>query len=320
MTEMKVVRFYSPGGPEKLQYEVNSIPKNLEQGEVLVKVRAASVIWPELHWPIYQRKDGSYVNHIPCHDFSGTVVQLGPGSDDSEIKVGSEVYVFTSSFTEEGARKYEGALAEYAVADLSSVALKPSNLSLLEAASVPLSALTAWQALHDHGQLKKGQRLLVTGAAGATGFWAVQMAHMIGAHVIGTASSPRSFEILNELKIDEIIDYKKQNLEDAVSDVDLVLDTVGGNVLQQCTKVVKKDGMILSIVDYDINEKVKNVNAKFFIVSMEKEELQQITKLIETGTLRTFIDTVYPLERAVDAYKKGSEGHAHGKILVEVSS
>lgn len=316
---MKVVRFYPPGGPEKLHYRTESIPQDLKEGDVLIKVRAASVIWPELYWPIYQHKDGSYIDHIPCHDFSGVVVKLGTGCNGSEIEVGSEVYAFTTGF-ENGLRTHEGALAGYAVADLPCVALKPKNLSLLEAASVPLSALTAWQALFDQGQLKKGQRLLITGAAGATGFFAVQMARTIGAYVIGTASSPESFEMLNELKIDEVIDYKKQILEDAVSDIDLVLDTVGGDVLHQCARVVKKDGMIVSIVTYDASEQVKDVKAKFFIVTNKKEQLHQITKLIEEGHVKTFIDSVFPLERAVEAFKKGAEGHAHGKILVEVST
>lgn len=316
---MNVVRFYPPGGPEKLRYQSEAIPQDLKEGNVLIKVRAASVIWPELTWPIYQRKDGSFTNHIPCHDFSGTVAKLGPGCENSEIRVGSEVYVFTTGF-ENGLRTHEGALAEYAVADLPCVALKPKGLSLLEAASVPLSALTAWQALFDQGQLKKGQRLLITGAAGATGFFAIQMARSVGAYVIGTASSAESFEMLKELKIDEIVDYKKQALEDAVSDVDLALDTVGGNVLHQCAKVVKKDGLIVSIVTYDASEQIKDVKAKFFIVTNKKEQLQQITQQIENGQLRTYIDSVFPLQNAVDAFQKGAEGHAHGKILVEVSA
>lgn len=257
-------------------------------------------------------------SHIPTHDYSGTVVQLGPGCDDDEIKVGSEVYVFTTSF-ENGLRKCEGALAEYAVAALSECALKPNNLSLLEAASVPLSALTAWQALHDHGNLKKGQRLLVTGAAGATGFFAVQFARALGAYTIGTASASRSFEMLRELHVDRIIDYKNEKLEEVVSDVDLVLDTVGGHVLEQCANVVKTDGMIVSIVDWDVQEKIQNAKAKFFIVAMKKDQLQRITKMFENGSLRTFIDTVYPFNKAVESYQKGAEGHAHGKILVEVS-
>ena len=320
MASMNVLRFYPPGGLDKLKHEKSPVPDQLGDGQVLVKVRAASMIWTELSWPIYQRQDGSYVPHIVCHDFSGTVTRTGPRVESSGIYVGSEVYAFTTGMTEEGLRNCEGAAAEYAIADVNSILPKPKTLSLLEAASVPLSALTAWQALHDHAQLKKGQRLLITGAGGATGLSAVQMAKLVGTHVIGTASSPRSFEMLNELGIDEIIDYKKPNLEDAVSDVDLVLDNVGGNVLLQCAKVVKKDGTILSLVDYDVQEKVPNVKALFYIVETKLDQFKEITRLIEESKMKTFIDIVFPFDKATEAFKKGLKGHTNGKILLEISS
>lgn len=317
---MDCVRFYAPGGPDNLKHERTSIPDGLKEGQMLIKVSAASVIWTELYWPIYQRRDGTYITHIPCHDFSGVVAAVGPGFEGSKIQVGSEVCAFTSTFENKGdegfLRKYEGAVAEYAVADLDTAVIKPKNMTLLEAASVPLSALTAWQALHEQAQLQKGQKLLITGAAGATGLWAVQIAKLIGAHVIGTASSAWSFETLKSLGIDEVIDYKKQKLEDAVSNVDLVLDTVG--MTADCAKVITPSGQIVAIAD-DAPEE-KSASAKFFIVSMKRDQLEQIVHLIEEGKLKTFVDSTFPLEKTSDAFKKGAGGHLQGKLMVQVAA
>jgi NADPH:quinone reductase-like Zn-dependent oxidoreductase len=320
---MNAVYFHPPGGPDKLKYEQGPIPNNLQPNEMLIKVHAASVIWPELYWPIYQdKKTGEHPPQIPCHDFSGTVVRTGSDVEkQSDIKVGSEVYAFNTAFGENGLRKYNGAAADYVVSDLDSAILKPKNMSLLEAASVPLSALTAWQALHDHAKLTKGQRLLITGAAGATGLWALQFAKLLGATVIGTASSKWSFKTLKELGIDEIIDYKKQNLAESVADIDVVLDTVGGDTLAQAVKTMKPDGKLIDIVTFDVHEKVpKGVDAKFFIVSMNKEQLSEITRMIEEGKLKTFIDSEFSLDRAREAFEYGAKGHAHGKILISVGS
>jgi len=316
MSEMKVVRFYPPGGAEKLRYETEPVPTQLEKGQMLVKVHAVGLIWTELHWPIYQQPDGTYVSHIPGHDFSGVVTEVGPGFEDSDIRPGSEIYAFTRE------RKFEGAMAEYAKADLPQAMLKPRNLSFVEAASVPLSALTAWQALYDHASLRSGQKLLVTGAAGATGVFAVQLGRVTGAHVIGTASSPRSFELLQNFGVNEVVNYKESQLEEAVKDVDVVFDTVGGDVLKQCLKVVRKGGVVINIVDYNAGElaRQQGVQGKFFIVEMHADQLARITELIEKGVLRTVVDSVFPLDQAREAFEHGAAGHAHGKIVVSVST
>jgi NADPH:quinone reductase-like Zn-dependent oxidoreductase len=251
---MKAVRFHPPGGFDKLQYGEEPVAdSDLQPGEMLIRVHAVGLIWTELFWPIYQKPDGSYYTHIPGHDFSGMVTKIGPGFEDSEIRPGTDVLAFTSK------RKYGGAMAEYAKADLTQVIRKPGHLSHVEAASVVLTALTAWQALHEHAQLQKGQKLLVTGAAGGTGIFAVQIAKMIGVHVIGTASSERSFELLRELEIDEIIDYKKSKLDNAVSNVDVVLDTVGGEALEQGLRALKKNGLCININDPDCGKKADQV-------------------------------------------------------------
>jgi NADPH:quinone reductase-like Zn-dependent oxidoreductase len=313
---MKVVRYYPPGGPSGLKHQEEPIPGPLKQDQILIKVSAVGVIWPELHWPIYNGSDGQYINHIPGHDFSGTVAAIGPDvAEKSEIRPGSEVVAFTSK------REYEGGMAEYALSDLSQTVLKPKGLNFVEAASVPLSALTAWQAFFDHADdPKPGQKLLVTGAAGATGLWGVQVGKLLGLHVTGTASSERSFKLLRDLGVDEIIDYKKTDLEDAIRDVDLVFDTVGGKVLHQCFKVIKKEGKVISIVDYDAQEQGKKLglNAEFFIVGMNVDQLEKINGHLESGKFRAVIDSVFLLEEAEKAFEHGMKGHCQGKVVLEV--
>ena len=314
MSQMKVVRFFPPGGTEKLQVLNEPVPTELKPNEVLIKVRAVGLIWPELTWPIYKRPDGSYYDHIPGHDFSGVVTDIGAEARKAGMEVGSEVWAFTSR------RNHEGAMAEYAIADMDQVMPKPTNLDFAEAASIPLSALTAWQALFEHWNLRAGQRLLVTGAAGGTGVFAVQFARHVGAHVIGTGSSARSRQLLEQLGVDEFVDYKTQDLKTTVGEVDLVLDCVGGKTLDAAYSVVKKDGLLISIVDYDTKELAaqKGVNGLFFIVSMNKEQLSKIKDLIEDGKVKTTVDQKFPLDNAKHAFEEAGLGHVHGKVVIEV--
>ncbi len=213
-------------------------------------------------------------------------------------------------------------MAQYAKADVDQVVLKPDNLTLAEAATVPLSALTAWQALFVHANLQKGQKLLVTAAAGGTGIFAVQFAKQIGAHVIGTASSQRSRELLESLGVNEIIDYKKNELENAVKDIDLVLECVGGkgDVLEQCFKVIKDGGRVISIAVFDAEQRAARhgISCKFFIVSMNPEQLRHIAGMLEGGSVRPVLDKTFPLEQAKQAFEEAAAGHVHGKVVVTV--
>jgi NADPH:quinone reductase-like Zn-dependent oxidoreductase len=312
---MRAVRYYPPGGPEKLQLQDESMPAEVKENEVLIKVHAVGLIWPELTWPIYRNTEGQYISHIPGHDFSGVVAKAGSETGSSGLKPGSEVFAFTSR------RNHEGAMAEYAKADIDQVLPKPKNLSFVEAAAVPLSALTAWQALFKHGNLQKGQRLLVTGAAGGTGVFAVQFARHIGAYVIGSGTSARSRELLEKLGVDQFVDYKTDDLKTAVGEVDLVLECVGGKSFEDALPVVKKDGLLISITEFNC-EKIaeqKGVRGKFFIVKMNAEELSDITELIESGKVITVVDKTFPLESAEQAFKEASLGHVHGKAIITVA-
>lgn len=317
MSQMRVARFYPPGGPEKLHLEKESIPTDLKENEVLIKVHAVGLIWPELTWPIYQNPQGEWMSHIPGHDYSGVIIKLGVrAAETSGLEEGAEVAVFTSR------RNHEGGMAEYAIADADQLILKPNNLDLIHTAAMPLSALTAWQALRDFGKLQKGQRVLITGAAGGTGVWAVQFARLAGAYVIGTGSSPRSREILSEFNLDQFVDYKKQDLKQAVGEVDLVFDCVGGKTFETALAVVKEGGYIVSITEVNAEKmaKERGVRGSFFIVKMEAEQLSTITKLVEEEKVKTVVDKVFPLEKVREAFEEAAQGHVHGKVIIKVAA
>lgn len=321
---MRAIRFHPPGGPSALHLETLPVPFPTEPGQLLIRVAFASIIATELAWPIYQASNGEYHPTTPCRDYAGTVVAVAAaGAETSAIEVGSPVLCFPNEWTATGLR-YAGGLAEYALADVQSTVLKPSGLGMRDAASVPLSALTAWQALFEQPDrpLARGMRVLVTGAAGSSGTWAVQFAKRVGAYVVGTASSAWSKSTLRELGCDEIVDYETQNpLSEFVKAVDLVLDTVGGEaVLAELPQVVKEDGEVISIVAYDVQQRLAaaDVKAKFFVWRQNVAQMRHIAGMIEKGEVRTFVDSVFPLEQAAEAFRKGMGGHLQGKVMVEI--
>jgi NADPH:quinone reductase-like Zn-dependent oxidoreductase len=200
---------------------------------------------------------------------------------------------------------------------------KPVNVSLAEAATIPLSALTAWQALFARHKLQKDQKLLITAGAGGTGIFAVQFAKSIGAYVVATGSAARSKELLEQFGVDEFIDYKKTSLPEAVQDIDFVLDCVGEKVIDDCLKVVKKDGVVVSIACVDVGERAaqQGLEADFFIVKMDAEQLKRIIRMIESGIVKPVLDRTFPLEQTQKAFETGGQGGgaAHGKFVITVS-
>ena len=327
---MNAYRFYPPGGPEKIRPATEPIPRP-EGTQVLIRVHAVSIIGPELTWRVYQTADGSWKPHILGHDFAGVVVELGPDCPAdharNDIQPGSEVVAFTLM------KGHEGGLAEYAIADLESLAPKPRDLSFEEAASFPLSALTAWQALHEHAKISPGENVLITGAAGGTGIFLVPMARLAGAgKVIATASSERSFEMLEELGVDQVINYKTDHdLNGSLQDhVDVIIDCVGHSTYAQCVDLLAqqendtpsaKDPRLISIVEYNAHEianQKRITSAKFFIVNVNNDHLRKVASLLEKGLLKTIVDRVFDFAEAKKAYEVACEGHAHGKIVVRV--
>src|SRR6266851_4676498 len=228
---MKAIRIHNYGGPEALQYEDAPRPKP-QAGEVLVRVHAAGV--NPIDWKVREGHMKDFWPHkfplILGWDLSGVVEEIGAGV--SRFKKGDEVYSVPDV-------SRNGAYAEYIVVRESEVALKPKALHHIRAAAVPLAVLTAWQALFDTVQLQPRQRVLIHGAAGGVGHFAVQLAKLKGAHVVGTASA-KNHEMLNKLGADELVDYTIQRFEDVTRNIDVVLDTIGGDTQERSWQVLKK--------------------------------------------------------------------------------
>src|SRR3954447_20042526 len=222
MSDMKAVRIHHRAGPEQLVFE--AAPRPIPYADdVLVEVHAAGVTPTELTWDSsFVSSDGrSRLPAIPSHEVSGVVAAIG--EDAAGLAVGDAVYGLTDF-------SRDGAAAEFQLVRSSELAPKPASLDHVHAAAVPLSALTAWPALHDHGQLSKGQRVLIHGGAGEVGNFAVQLARIAGAEVIATAAAADR-DFLRAIGADEILDYQAEPFDERVREIDLVIDTVGGSVL-----------------------------------------------------------------------------------------
>jgi NADPH:quinone reductase-like Zn-dependent oxidoreductase len=213
----------------------------------------------------------------------------------------------------------DGAYAEYIVVRESELALKPKSLHHVHAAAAPLAALTARQALFDAGRLVSGQRILIHGGSGGVGHVAVQLAKWKGAHVLATAST-RNQELLCELGVDEPIDYTKQKFEDVARHVDLVLDLIGGETQERSWSVLKKGGVLLSLVQPPSVEKAKalGVGAAFVAGHPSGAQLAEIAKMIDSGKLAPIIDRILPLSEARRAHELSQSGHVRGKIVLRV--
>ena len=230
----------------------------------------------------------------------------------SEVKLGEAVYGLCDF-------PRDGAAAEYVAVRAANLAPKPRTLSHTETAAVPLSALTAWQALFDAGNLTAGQKVLIHGAAGGVGSFAVQFATLKGAHVIGTASK-KNHEFLRSLGAEETIDYNTTKFEDVVHDVDVVLDTITGETTERSWKVLKKGGILLSILQPPSPEKAAahGVRCAHVFVQPNVEQLNEIAKLVDTGKLKVVIEKVFPLWEARAAQELSATGHVRGKIVIRI--
>jgi NADPH:quinone reductase-like Zn-dependent oxidoreductase len=280
--------------------------------EILIRVHAAGIILTELEWdPTTHTKTGAVrLNAIPSHEFSGVVAAIG--SDANGFKIGHAVYGLNDWYA-------DGALAEFCLTQPSSIAPKPSTLTDDQAATVPISALTAWQALFDHAKLQPNERVLIHGGSGGVGTFAVQLAHRHGAHVISTAST-KNLSLIKQLGADEVIDYKTQNFQDLVRDVDVVLDTVGGKTLELSSSVLKPGGRLVSIVSEPPGTPDPRIQKTYFIVEPNQQQLIEIGKLLDAGSLKTFVNATLPLEEAAKAYEKTLLNElGYGKVVVTVS-
>ncbi len=221
---MKAIRIHRRGGPEALVYEDAPVPE-IGNGEALIKVHAAAITPTEFTWnSTFTTADGKErLPIIPSFEVSGTVEKVA--NDVTDLPPGDAVYGLLNFWR-------DGAASEYVAARAADLAPKPKTLDHVRAAAVPLSGLTAWQALFDHAKLSKGDRVLIHGAGEGVGTFAVQFAHWRGVHVIGTASRNKA-TFLYELGADEVVDYNAVRFEDKVRNVDVVLDTVGGDIVER---------------------------------------------------------------------------------------
>jgi NADPH:quinone reductase-like Zn-dependent oxidoreductase len=280
------------------------------KGELLIRVHAAGVTTAELEWdPTTHTKSGQErLNAVPGHEFSGVVAAKGEGVDD--FAVGQRVYGMNDWYT-------DGATAEFCLTVPESIAAKPTTLTHEEAATVPIGALTAWQGLFDRAKLQKGERVLIHGGAGAVGLFAVQLAHRHGAHVIATAST-QTIDFVAGLGADKVIDYKKSRFEDVAGEVDVVFDTVGGETFDRSLKIIKPHGRIVTIASGE-NSTDPRVKESFFIVEPSQKQLVEVAKLLEDGSLKTFVKAVVPLAEAEAAYAGTiPKKLPYGKVVITI--
>ncbi|MEU7465673.1 NADP-dependent oxidoreductase [Streptomyces griseofuscus] len=279
-------------------------------GEVLVRVHAAGV--NPVDWKT--RASGALIEWgaVPAvgWDVSGTIEAVGPGV--GIFRPGDEVFGMPSF------PRQAGAYAEYVVAPARHLAPKPAALTHVEAAALPLAALTAWQALVDTAGLRPGERVLVHAAAGGVGHLAVQIAKARGASVIGTAGAAKH-DLVRRLGADEVIDYRAVRFEDVVSDVDVVLDGLGAETAERSLKVLRPGGRLITLPGPDDVPTARDgVRAVWMLVEPDHLGLREITALVERGALRPVIDTVVPLAEAAKAHEIGERGRTAGKIVLSV--
>jgi NADPH:quinone reductase-like Zn-dependent oxidoreductase len=310
MATMKAVRIHEYGGPEVLKFE--DAPKPLAgPGELLIRVHATSV--NPVDWKIragYLQQMLKYkLPLILGWDVSGIVEAAGPGA---HFQLGDAVYSRPDM-------SRDGTYAEYVAVKESEVALKPKSIDHTTAGAIPLAALTAWQALYEAAKIAAGQKLLIHGAAGGVGTFAIQLAKLKGAYVIATASK-KNHDFLRSLGADECIDYNTMKFEDVVRDADAILDTITGETMERSWKVIKKGGILVSILEPPDPAKAAahGCRCHHTFVQANAEQLAEIAKLVDSGKLKVIIEKVYPLSEARAAQESNAQGHTRGKIVLRV--
>lgn len=306
---MNAVRIHEFGGPEVLKYEEVPRPEP-GPGEALVKVYAVGV--NPIDWKTRQGLIPRYTFPLILgRDFSGVVEAVGPGV--TRVKQGDEVYGMADP-------SKHGAYAEYTVVSESDIAPKPKSLDFVHAAAVPLAALVAWQTLFDTAHLSAGQTVLIQGAAGGVGHYAVQLAIWKGATVIGTALDG-DVKFVRELGADEAIEVTKARFEEVVHDVDVVLDLIGGDTQERSWQVLKKGGILVSSVGVKNPQAAEEhgVRAVAFVNQMNADELARIGELIDQGVVKPTVQTVMPLQDAAKAHELLESQKVRGKIVLKVA-
>ncbi len=304
--EMKTVLIREYGSNDVVEI-VDVLRPEPGAGEVLVKVYAAGV--NPIDWKIRGGAGERMGMTLPIRlgsEVVGTIETCGAGV--SQFQKGDAVFGMVPS----------GAFSQYAVINADHLVLKPKNLSVVEAAAIPLAGTTAWQALFDEAKLLAGQRLLITNSSGGVGFLAIQFAKARGAQVTAVASG-RNEKFVRDLGADHFIDYTRQAFEDVATDMDVVLDTMGGDVYHRALRTLKKGGKMITVVAFPQDEAERyGVSAKRSFTVPNAESLSEITRLVEAGKVTPHVDRVLAFADARDALAISEAGRTRGKIVLTV--
>jgi len=305
---VKAIRLHEPKGISGLVYE-DAPDARPGLCDVLVKVAACGITHDELDWPIWTCRAGHQrATIIPGQEVSGVVAALGYGT--AGFAVGDEVFGLTDQLR-------DGAAAEYVAVEARNVALKPRTADHAHAAAVPRAGLTAWQALFDHGKLAKGQTVIIHGAGGAVGSTAVQLARWAGAQVIGTGRS-RARPLATEMGAHRFIALGADRLEDAAGQADLVLDTIGGEVLTRSAALLRPGGTLVTIkAAAQLLADRDDIKTVLFVQESSRTQLAELARLVDEGHLRPQVGAVYPLAQAAEAYSAKSVGGIPGRIILQ---
>ena len=307
---MKAVVAHAYGAPEVLKFEEVPQPKPKED-EALVRVIASGVnpADPLTLSGKYAREFGTHLPLIPGYDIAGIVEKTG--AKVTNLKAGDAVYGYPT---------FGGGWAEYIAVKQWEVAAKPKTLNFAEAAAVPMGALTAWQALVDTAQSQPGQTILIHGGSGGVGSFAVQIAKTRGARVIATASTANQ-DLLKQLGADVAIDYTKTKFEDVAKDVDAVLDPVGKETLERSYGVVKKGGIVMSLVARPdpVELEKRGIRGAAISVHPDAEDLAEIARLIDAGKIKPVVTEVLPLSEAIVAQRQAETHHTRGKVVLRIA-
>ena len=311
LEKMKAVTISKYGDQTVLTYGEIERPKP-KSDEILVHNRAVAV--NPVDWKIRDGLGEVFGLKLPivlgC-EIAGTIEEAG--GDVRDFSPGDQVYGFVSL-------QRNGGYAEYTIAKPDEIAPIPENLDFDNAAAVPVGALTSWQAIFDAANLQAGQRILITGASGGVGSMAVQLAKAKGAFVIATASS-KNENFVRSLGADEFVDYTREKIEQRVGEVDVVFDTVGGDMLERSFRTLRRNGFLVSIVTPPSNEKAEKygVRASMIGVQPSGKQLREINQLIAEGKLKTRVATVLPLSEVRKAHELSESGRTSGKIILHLS-
>jgi NADPH:quinone reductase-like Zn-dependent oxidoreductase len=307
---MKAVVAHEYGAPEVLKFEEVPRPEPSDD-EALVRVIASSVnpADPLTLSGKYAQEFGTHLPLIPGYDIAGVVEKTG--ANVRKLKVGDAVY---------GYPNFGGGWADYVTVKESEVAAKPKSLNFVKSAAVPMGALTAWQALMDVAKLQPGQTVLIHGGSGGVGSFAIQIAKARGARVIATASTANQ-DLLKQLGVDVAVDYTKTKFEDVAKEVDAVLDPVGKETLARSYGVVKKGGIVMSLVARpDAAElKKREIRGAGISVHPDAEDLAQIAQLIDAGKIKPTVTQVLPMSEAIAAQQQAATHHTRGKVVLRIS-